>query len=116
VAADPNLVKLSKFLGQFLNGASKLGVTALPVLNLYNQAQAEGVDFWHLILTDPEMSARLVETMRKHAGKIPDNVVAGLRLALQAHAEAKAIEKVRTLHPLHPTPPRRPTTASEADV
>jgi hypothetical protein len=113
---NKDLVDLQHFLASFLNGARSLGVTALPVLSLYNRAQAEGVDFWNLILTDPEMSVRLVEAMRKHAGKMPEGLVVGMRLALQAHDEAKAIEKVRNKQPLHPTPPRRPTRESEADV
>jgi hypothetical protein len=112
---NKDLVEIQQFLGRLLNGAQTLGLTAYPILGLYNRAQAEGVDFWHLILSDPEMSVKLVEAMRKHAGKMPDALVAGMRLAVQAHEEARAIEKVRTKHPLHPTPPRRPQ-APEADV
>ena len=97
------IAKVKQFLGSLLNGAAELGFSALPILSLYKRAKDERVDFWMLLLTDPDMSAKLVGAMRKHAGKLPDSFVAGLKLAIQAHGEARAQEKVRAKPPVMAT-------------
>lgn len=85
--------KVAQFLGQLMGGAAELGMAAMPLISLYKQAKQEGVDFWGLVLSHPHYCDQVVVALRKHAAKLPDSVVVGLRAVLQANQEARILKQ-----------------------
>lgn len=87
--------RLQQFLGLLLSGEMDLGFAALPLITLYNKAKVEGVDFWQLLLTEPTIAERITKVMQQHAGKLPPSVITGLKLVIEAHANAKVQAKAQ---------------------
>lgn len=83
-------VKLQEFLRKLLDGAVDLGLASLPLLAIYNRAKDEKLDFWSLVLTDPEMGDRLIKRLRARASTLPPAMIEGLRLVVKAADEGRA--------------------------
>lgn len=107
--------KLQQFLGMLLDGDMDLGFAALPLIAIYNKAKSEKIDFWQLLLTEPSIADRIVKSMRKHAAKLPESAITGLRLLINSHAEAKVQAKAET-EAVKKSAFARPGAVSEEDA
>lgn len=85
--------RIADFLGSLLNGAADLGITALPLLNLYKRARDERLDFWLLVLSDPTTADALAKAIEQHAIRVSPRLIAAMKLVIQAHDDASLRKK-----------------------
>ena len=81
---DADKAKVGKLLSALVTGAADLGLSSLPLLKLYQQAQKEGVKFSDLLVRDPLAAADLIGALQRHAKQLPPQLVSALEQVVKA--------------------------------
>lgn len=100
--SDPERGDLGRFCGGILRGTAQLGLAALPLVTLYQRAQAEKLTIIDLALEDQETVRVVLESLRRQAAKLPLPILQLMeQVVVQARQRASgpiAPEQAMTLH------------------
>ena len=71
----PERKDLGMFCGGILRGTAQLGMAALPLVTLYQRAQAEKLTIIDMALEDPETVRVVLEALKRQAARLPPPIL-----------------------------------------